>query len=113
MPPGRRWEPWTPLAVRLSTHLLFAGFPAELWREQVIRHPGPDAVGLFATDGPGTAGGNGWLVSGARTTKAFARFVRQGFVPGQAVVLPEVDLPDVHLPEKHARLAFLDVAFGG
>ncbi|MFR9790353.1 GNAT family N-acetyltransferase [Streptomyces sp. MB22_4] len=48
-----------------------------------------------------------------RNTKAVARFVRQGFVPGEAVVLPEVDLPDVHLPEKHARLAFLDVAFGG
>nr|WP_145488511.1 MULTISPECIES: penicillin acylase family protein [Streptomyces] len=64
--PGR-WEPWTPLAVWLSTHLLFAGFPAKLWREQAIRHLGPDAVGLFATDGPGTAGSNGWLLSGART----------------------------------------------
>ncbi|MFH8339677.1 penicillin acylase family protein [Streptomyces sp. AM6-12] len=64
--PGR-WEPWTPLAVWLSTHLLFAGFPAKLWREQAIRHLGPDAVGLFAADGPGTAGSNGWLLSGART----------------------------------------------
>ncbi|MGW4887869.1 penicillin acylase family protein [Streptomyces murinus] len=64
--PGR-WEPWTPFAVWLSTHLLFAGFPAKLWREQAIRHLGPDAVGLFATDGPGTAGSNGWLLSGTRT----------------------------------------------
>ncbi|MEV7200099.1 penicillin acylase family protein [Streptomyces griseoluteus] len=65
--PGR-WEPWTPLGVWLSTHILFAGFPAKLWRDEAIRHLGPDAVGLFATDGPGTAGSNGWLLSGTRTT---------------------------------------------
>ncbi|AOW87813.1 GNAT family N-acetyltransferase [Streptomyces olivaceus] len=47
--------------------------------------------------------------------KAIARFLRQGFTPGPAVVLPEVDLPDVHLPEKKAQLAFLrrEVAFPG
>ncbi|WP_317444263.1 penicillin acylase family protein [Streptomyces collinus] len=61
------WEPWTPLGVWLATHLLFAGFPAKLWREQAVRHLGPGAVGLFATDGPGTAGSNGWLLSGDRT----------------------------------------------
>ncbi|MGW5332471.1 penicillin acylase family protein [Streptomyces bauhiniae] len=65
--PGR-WEPWTPLGVWLGTHILFAGFPAKLWREEAIRHLGPDAVGLFATDGPGTAGSNGWLLAGPRTT---------------------------------------------
>ncbi|MFI7297517.1 penicillin acylase family protein [Streptomyces sp. NPDC050121] len=64
--PGR-WEPWTPLAVWLSTHILFAGFPAKLWREEAARRLGPDAVGLFATDGPGTSGSNGWLLSGSRT----------------------------------------------
>ncbi|MFE2385819.1 GNAT family N-acetyltransferase [Streptomyces misionensis] len=50
-----------------------------------------------------------------RNAKAIARFLRQGFVPGPAVVLPEVDLPDVYLPEKHAQLAFLErpVAFPG
>ncbi|MER6030445.1 GNAT family N-acetyltransferase [Streptomyces sp. NPDC001851] len=50
-----------------------------------------------------------------RNTRAIARFERQGFVRGPAVVLPEVDIPDVHLPEKHAQLAFLDrsVAFPG
>ncbi|MEW1644579.1 penicillin acylase family protein [Streptomyces sp. NPDC091219] len=65
--PGR-WQPWTPLAVWLGAHILFAGFPAKLWREEAVRHLGPGAVGLFATDGPGTSGSNGWLVSGARTT---------------------------------------------
>ncbi|MET7742097.1 penicillin acylase family protein [Streptomyces sp. NPDC005385] len=64
--PGR-WEPWSPLGVWLGTHILFAGFPAKLWREEVVRRLGADAVRLFAMDGPGTAGSNGWLVSGERT----------------------------------------------
>jgi penicillin amidase len=68
------WEPWTPLGVWLATHILFAGFPAKLWREHVATHLGADAVGLFATDGPGTSGSNGWLVAGERT------------VTGQAVI---------------------------
>ncbi|MDQ0600617.1 penicillin amidase [Streptomyces canus] len=71
--PGR-WEPWTPLGVWLGAHILFAGFPAKLWREQAVKHLGEEAVGLFATDGPGTSGSNGWLVSGERT------------VTGQAVI---------------------------
>ncbi|MFI7239889.1 GNAT family N-acetyltransferase [Streptomyces cyaneofuscatus] len=65
--PGR-WEPWTPLGVWLSTHILFAGFPTKLWREEVARRLGDDRATLFATDGPGTAGSNGWLLTGARTT---------------------------------------------
>ncbi|UXY28526.1 GNAT family N-acetyltransferase [Streptomyces sp. HUAS TT20] len=50
-----------------------------------------------------------------RNEKAIARFVRQGFEKGPAVVLPEVDVLDVYLPEKHAQLAFLtrEVAFPG
>ncbi|MGW5290230.1 GNAT family N-acetyltransferase [Streptomyces bacillaris] len=64
--PGR-WEPWTPLGVWLSTHILFAGFPAKLWREEVARRLGDDRATLFATDGPGTSGSNGWLLTGART----------------------------------------------
>ncbi|GHB25947.1 acetyltransferase [Streptomyces viridiviolaceus] len=50
-----------------------------------------------------------------RNDKAVARFLKQGFTAGPAVVLPEVDLPDVYLPEKKAQLAFLtrEVAFPG
>ncbi|MGW4565787.1 GNAT family N-acetyltransferase [Streptomyces sp. NPDC004561] len=50
-----------------------------------------------------------------RNTRAIARFVRQGFVPGPVVDLPEVDVPDVFLPKKRAQLAFLErrVAFPG
>ncbi|WP_073879712.1 GNAT family N-acetyltransferase [Streptomyces sp. CB00316] len=65
--PGH-WEPWTPLGVWLSTHILFAGFPTKLWREEVARRLGDDRATLFATDGPGTSGSNGWLLTGARTT---------------------------------------------
>ncbi|MEU3755949.1 penicillin acylase family protein [Streptomyces olivoreticuli] len=64
--PGR-WRPWTPLGVWLSHHILFAGFPAKLWREEVARVLGPEAIGLFAADGPATSGSNGWLVTGDRT----------------------------------------------
>jgi len=69
--PGR-WEPWTPLGVWLATHILFAGFPAKLWREEAATHLGEEAVGLFAADGPGSSGSNGWLVGGARTTTGHA-----------------------------------------
>ncbi|WP_411111175.1 penicillin acylase family protein [Streptomyces sp. c-19] len=69
--PGR-WEPWTPLAVWLSTHILFAGFPTKLWREEVARRLGEEWTELFATDGPGTAGSNGWLVAGERTASGAA-----------------------------------------
>jgi hypothetical protein len=50
-----------------------------------------------------------------RNERAIARFLKQGFEAGEAVVLPEIDLPDVYLPEKHAQLAFLrrEVAFPG
>lgn len=50
-----------------------------------------------------------------RNEKAVTRFLKEGFVAGDVVVLPEIDLPDVYLPEKHAQLAFLtrEVAFPG
>ncbi|MFF6775169.1 penicillin acylase family protein [Streptomyces sp. NPDC012637] len=69
--PGR-WEPWTPLAVWLSTHILFAGFPTKLWRDRVARRLGEEWTELFATDGPGTAGSNGWVVAGERTASGAA-----------------------------------------
>ncbi|MFF7810361.1 penicillin acylase family protein [Streptomyces sp. NPDC007945] len=69
--PGR-WEAWTPLAVWLSTHILFAGFPTKLWREQVATALGEEWTELFAADGPATAGSNGWLVAGERTASGAA-----------------------------------------
>ncbi|MEV5433723.1 penicillin acylase family protein [Streptomyces sp. NPDC052701] len=103
--PGR-WEPWTPLGVWLATHILFAGFPAKLWREQVAAHLGPDAVGLFATDGPGTSGSNGWLVAGERTTTGRAliagdphRFIEDPGVYQQIhLSCPEFDVVGLAVP---------------
>jgi penicillin amidase len=103
--PGR-WEPWTPLGVWIGTHILFAGFPAKLWREQVTRRLGPDAVGLFAADGPGTSGSNGWLVAGARTTTGHAviagdphRFIEDPGVYQQIrLSCPEFDVVGLAVP---------------
>ncbi|MFD5627498.1 penicillin acylase family protein [Streptomyces sp. NPDC127072] len=103
--PGR-WEPWTPLGVWLGTHILFAGFPAKLWREEVVRRLGPEAVGLFATDGPGTSGSNGWLVSGARTVTGHAviagdphRFIEDPGVYQQIhLSCPEFDVIGLTVP---------------
>ncbi|MFE1857015.1 penicillin acylase family protein [Streptomyces anandii] len=103
--PGR-WEPWHPLGVWLGAHLLFAGFPAKLWRERVVRHLGPGAVALFATDGPGTSGSNGWLLSGARTASGRAliagdphRFVEDPGVYQQIrLACPEFDVVGLAVP---------------
>ncbi|MEO3764753.1 penicillin acylase family protein [Streptomyces sp. B5E4] len=103
--PGR-WSPWTPLAVWLSTHILFAGFPAKLWRRLVAGRLGPGAVELFATDGPGTAGSNGWLVSGERTAGGGAliagdphRFIENPGVYQQIhLACPEYDVVGFAVP---------------
>ncbi|MET9892460.1 penicillin acylase family protein [Streptomyces sp. NPDC006465] len=103
--PGR-WEPWSPLGVWLGTHILFAGFPAKLWREEVVRRLGADAVGLFAMDGPGTAGSNGWLVSGERTATGQAvvagdphRFIEDPGVYQQIrLSCPEFDVVGIAVP---------------
>ncbi|MEV0183749.1 penicillin acylase family protein [Streptomyces sp. NPDC050625] len=103
--PGR-WHPWTPLGVWLGTHILFAGFPAKLWREQVARHLGPDAVALFAADGPGSSGSNGWLVSGERTVTGQAviagdphRFIEDPGVYQQIrLACPEFDVVGLAVP---------------
>ncbi|MDQ0787933.1 penicillin acylase family protein [Streptomyces sp. B3I8] len=103
--PGR-WRPWTPLGVWLGTHILFAGFPAKLWREEVTRHLGPEAVGLFAADGPGTAGSNGWLVTGDRSVTGQAvlagdphRFIEEPGVYQQIrLACPEFDVVGLAVP---------------
>ncbi|MFD7324531.1 penicillin acylase family protein [Streptomyces sp. NPDC059875] len=103
--PGR-WEPWTPLAVWLSTHILFAGFPTKLWREEVARRLGEEWTELFATDGPGTAGSNGWVVSGDRTASGAAivagdphRFIEAPGVYQQIrLACPEYDVLGIAVP---------------
>ncbi|MYT72988.1 GNAT family N-acetyltransferase [Streptomyces sp. SID8367] len=103
--PGR-WEPWTPLGVWLSTHVLFAGFPGKLWRDEVVRRLGADAVELFATDGPGTLGSNGWLVDAARTADGGAliagdphRYIEDPGVYQQIrLACPEFDVVGLAVP---------------
>ncbi|MEU5533103.1 penicillin acylase family protein [Streptomyces sp. NPDC020362] len=100
------WQPWTPLGIWLGAHILFAGFPAKLWREQVTRHLGSEAVALFATDGPGTAGSNGWLISGDRTATGHAliagdphRFIEEPGVYQQIrLSCPEFDVIGLAVP---------------
>jgi len=62
------WEPWTPLGVWLAVHLLFAGFPSKLWRTHVAQRLGDEYIGLFTSEGPNTAGSNGWLIPGSATS---------------------------------------------
>ncbi|MFF5495688.1 penicillin acylase family protein [Streptomyces aquilus] len=103
--PGR-WEPWTPLGIWLATHVLFAGFPAKLWRTEAAKHLGEEAVALFATDGPGTSGSNGWLVSGERTETGRAviagdphRFIEDPGVYQQIhLACPEFDVVGLAVP---------------
>lgn len=100
------WEPWVPLAVWIATHILFAGFATKLWRERVARALGDDAVTLFATDGPGTAGSNGWLVPGDRTTSGAAiiagdphRFIEDpGVYQQMRLSCPEYDVLGLAVP---------------
>ncbi|RLV04621.1 penicillin amidase [Streptomyces griseocarneus] len=103
--PGR-WEPWTPLGIWLSHHLLFAGFPSKLWREEVARHLGPETAELFATDGPATSGSNGWLVTGDRTASGAAliagdphRFIEDPGIYQQIhLKCPEYDVVGLAVP---------------
>ncbi|MCW2772522.1 MAG: putative Penicillin acylase 2 [Nocardioides sp.] len=65
-----RWEPWTPLAVFLAQHLLFASLPAKLWNARAREVLGDDA-GLLSHEGPHASGSNAWAVGGSRTASGF------------------------------------------
>ncbi|MFC4029930.1 penicillin acylase family protein [Streptomyces polygonati] len=103
--PGR-WEPWTPLALWLSHHILFAGFPDKLWRERVAGLLGDEAVHLFAADGPAGSGSNGWLVTGERTASGAAliagdphRFIEEPGIYQQIhLACPDFDVVGLAVP---------------
>jgi penicillin amidase len=60
------WEEWTPLAVFLAQHLLFASLPGKLWTTRAAAVLGEDAA-LLSHEGPHTSGSNAWAVGGGRT----------------------------------------------
>ena len=64
------WEPWTPLAVFLGQHLLFATLPGKLWSTRAREVLGEDAQ-LLSHEGPLTSGSNAWAVGGDRTAHGF------------------------------------------
>ena len=64
------WEPWTPLAVFLVQHLLFASLPGKLWVTRAREVLGDDAA-LLSHEGPLTNGSNAWAVGGDRTASGF------------------------------------------
>jgi penicillin amidase len=60
------WQGWTPLAVFAAQHLLFSGFPSQLWRRHLAATAGPEWVDLFRVEGlPG--GSNAFVVDGSLT----------------------------------------------
>ncbi|HZX01763.1 GNAT family N-acetyltransferase [Kribbella sp.] len=63
----QQWEPWAPLGIWLTVHILFAGFPSKLWRTHVASILGDDALELFSSEGPHGSGSNGWLIPGTHT----------------------------------------------
>ncbi|MDO9495631.1 MAG: penicillin acylase family protein [Nocardioides sp.] len=64
---ARPWEEWTPLAVFLAQHLLFANLGAKLWAQRAHDVLGDDAA-LLSHEGPLVSGSNAWAVGGARTS---------------------------------------------
>jgi penicillin amidase len=60
------WEPWTPLAVFHSQHLLFASVPGKLWHQRAQAVLGADEA-LLSRDPAYGSGSNAWAVGGART----------------------------------------------
>ena len=61
------WSDWTPLAVFAAHHVLFATFPAKLWRHHLEATVTPQLAEAFHHEGLWGAGSNSWVVGGGRT----------------------------------------------
>ncbi|TCO16560.1 penicillin amidase [Kribbella steppae] len=100
------WEPWAPLGIWLAVHIMFAGFPSKLWRTHVARHLGDEAIELFSSEGPRTAGSNGWMIPGSLTTSGQAiiagdphRFIESpGIYQQIRLSCPEYDVLGLAVP---------------
>jgi penicillin amidase len=67
--PGE-WQPWTPLSVFATLHVLFGTFPDKLWRDQVAEVAGREMVDVLASEGLLASGSNSWVVGGGRTASS-------------------------------------------
>ncbi|VXB89306.1 penicillin acylase family protein [Nocardioides sp. AX2bis] len=63
------WEEWTPLAVFLAQHLLFANLGGKLWGQRTHEALG-DGADLLDPEGP-EGGSNAWVVGGARAASGW------------------------------------------
>lgn len=103
--PHRSWDPWTPIGVFLTAHVLFNGFPSILWRAHVARHlhvpgvPLEQVLALFAAEAGASSGSNAWAVHGERTESGSPLVAGD---PHRALELPG--------PYQQVRLACTDPA---
>ena len=79
------WEPWTPISVWLSTHILMGGFASKLWKEEVIKRLGEEYLNCFSSENFTSANSNGWYIPGNQTESGFPL---QAGDPHRVVELP-------------------------
>lgn len=61
------WEPWTPISVWFSTHILMGGFPSKIWREELIQRLGEEYLNHFTSEDLWRAESNGWYIPPCKT----------------------------------------------
>lgn len=72
--PGR-WDPWTPIGILLTQHILFGTLGDKLWRDRVGREAprawdllcGPRHPSAAEWDGVAASGSNAWAVAASRS----------------------------------------------
>ncbi|MEV6283156.1 penicillin acylase family protein [Kribbella sp. NPDC051770] len=102
----QEWEPWAPLGIWIAIHILFAGFPDKLWREEVSRRLGDGMMQVFTSEGPRSSGSNGWMIPGALTATGTAliagdphRYVESpGIYQQIRLACPEYDVLGLAVP---------------
>ena len=61
------WEPWTPISIWFSTHILMGGFANKFWKEEVIKRLGEEYLDCFSSEDLWSANSNGWYIPGSQT----------------------------------------------
>jgi penicillin amidase len=112
--PGR-WQPWSPIAVLLTQHVLFGTLGDKLWRDRVRREAprawdllcGPRHPSVAEWDGVAVSGSNAWAVSSGRSAS------NHPFVAGDPH--RSLEVPGVYLQVRLACPEFdvVGIAFAG